>query len=121
MDTDGSEQAFLTRGASASWSPNGKLIAFHASASYHASGGLETECPSVPFAGAAARDSDIFVVNVDDLISGAEQPTNITNSPTKIDDDADWSLDGQKLVFRPRRDRSGPNQPGLGRDLCAER
>ena len=61
-----------------------------------------------------ARDSDIFVVNVDDLISGAEQPTNITNSPTKIDDDADWSLDGQKLVFT-KRDVTDPTKPTRSR------
>jgi TolB protein len=109
MKADGTDQMFLTRGASATWSPNGKLIAFHASALYHASDGLQTECPSVPFAGAAARDSDIFVVNVDDLLSGIERPTNITNSPTKIDDDADWSPLGQKLVFT-NRDTNDPNQ-----------
>jgi TolB protein len=102
METDGTQQTFLTRGDSASWSPNGKLIAFHASASYYASGGLETGCPILPFPGAATSDSDIFVVNVDDLLSGAVGPTNITNSPNKIDDDADWSPDGQRLVFTNR-------------------
>jgi TolB protein len=107
MKADGSQRTFLTRGASASWSPNGKLIAFHASASYHASGGLE--CPTLPFPGAAAWDSDIFVVNVDDLLNGVVQPTNITNSPNKIDDDADWSPDGQKLVFT-NRDVTDPDQ-----------
>src|SRR5215470_2608601 len=33
MNTDGSEQMFLTRGSSATWSPDIKNIAFHASAS----------------------------------------------------------------------------------------
>jgi TolB protein len=108
MKADGVGQEFLTRGATASWSPNGKLIAFHASASYYASGGLETECPTLPFPGAAASDSDIFVVNVGDLLSGV-LPTNITNSPSKIDDDADWSPDGQKLVFT-NRDVTDPDQ-----------
>jgi TolB protein len=109
MNTDGTEQTFLTRGDSASWSPNGQLIAFHASASYYASGGLETECPTLPFPGAATRDSDIFIVDVDALLGGIEQPTNITNSPNKIDDDADWSPDGQKLVFT-NRDVNDPDQ-----------
>jgi TolB protein len=109
MNTDGTEQTLLTRGDSVSWSPDGKTIAFHASASYYASGGLETGCPVVPFPGGAASDSDIFVVNVDDLLAGAEQPTNITNSPNKIDDDADWSPDGQKLVFT-NRDANDPDQ-----------
>jgi Tol biopolymer transport system component len=109
MNTDGTEQTLLTRGDSASWSPDGKTIAFHASASYYASGGLETGCPIVPFPGGAASDSDIFVVNVDDLLAETEQPTNITNSSNKIDDDADWSPDGQKLVFT-NRDANDPDQ-----------
>src|SRR5262249_27770291 len=33
MNTDGSEQRFLIRGSSATWSPDSKNIAFHASAS----------------------------------------------------------------------------------------
>jgi TolB protein len=109
MNTDGTEQTFLTRGDSASWSPNGQRIAFHASASYYASGGLETGCPILPFPAAATSDSDIFVVNVDDLLSGVEEPTNITNSPTKIDDDADWSPDGSQIVFT-NRDVTDPDQ-----------
>ncbi len=109
METDGTEQTFLTRGDSASWSPNGKLIAFHASASYYASGGLETGCPILPFPAAATSDSDIFVVNVDDLLSGVEKPTNITKSPNKIDDDADWSPDGKQIVLT-NRDANDPDQ-----------
>jgi hypothetical protein len=42
----------------------------------------------------AVKHSDIFVVNVDDLLAGTEQPTNITNTPDKVDDDADWSPTG---------------------------
>jgi Tol biopolymer transport system component len=49
--------------------------------------------------GAATFDSDIFVVNVDDALSGAATRRNITNSPDAIDDDADWSPDGQKIAF----------------------
>jgi len=32
----------------------------------------------------------------DDVI---EEPTNITNTPGYIEDDADWSPDGEKIVF----------------------
>jgi TolB protein len=108
MDTDGSEQTLVTRGSSATWSPDSKNIAFHASASYHASGGLVTGTPIRNDPGSATTDSDIFVVNVDDLLQGFEQPRNITNTPNKIDDDPDWSPDGQKLVFT-NHDAGDPN------------
>jgi Tol biopolymer transport system component len=102
MNSDGTEQTLLTRGSSATWSPDSTTIAFHASASYHASGGLISGCPirrgpGAP--GSATSDSDIFTVNADDLLTGAEQPTNITNSPDMIDDDPDWSPNGQRIVF----------------------
>src|SRR5262249_12157271 len=45
MAADGSDQTLLTRGSSGTWSPDGKEIAFHASASYYASGGLVTGSP----------------------------------------------------------------------------
>src|SRR5215472_15236790 len=105
METDGSEQTLLTRGSSATWSPDGKEIAFHASASYYASGGLVTGDPIRPDPGSATTDSDIFVANVDDLLAGTAQPTNITNTPDQIEDDADWSSvptsapQGQSIVF----------------------
>jgi len=90
MNPDGSEQTLLTRASSAAWSPDSKKIAFHASAT-------GTGCPSRSDPGAAATDSDIFVANLDDL--GVKQPTNITNTDDKIDDDADWSPIEQRIVY----------------------
>ena len=109
MNTDGTEQTLLTRGSSATWSPDSKTIAFHASASYHASGGLVTGCPIRRDPGSATSDSDIFAVNVDDLLAGLEQPTNITNSPDWIDDDPDWSPNGQRIVFTRHPVTDDPN------------
>jgi TolB protein len=91
MNTDGTQQTHLTRGSSASWSPDSRNIVFHASAS-----GMGTQIKPDP--GGATSDSDIFVVNVDDLLEHGAQPINITNSPD-IDDDPDWSPDGQNIVF----------------------
>jgi TolB protein len=105
MDTDGGEQTLLTRGSSAAWSPDSKNIAFHASAS-----GLGAPIRTDP--GSATTDSDIFVANVDDLITGVEQPRNITNSADKIDDDADWSPTGQTVVYTAHYvGDEGPNYP----------
>ncbi|SCL35186.1 WD40-like Beta Propeller Repeat [Micromonospora rhizosphaerae] len=92
MNTDGTQQTLLTRGSSATWSPDSKNMAFHASAS-----GTGTPIRTDP--GSATTDSDIFVANVDDLLTGVEQPRNITNSPDKIDDDPDWSPDGHSIAF----------------------
>jgi Tol biopolymer transport system component len=92
MDADRSNQRYLTRGSSATWSPDGKDIAFHASASYYASNGLVTGCPINTNPGVATTDSAIFVANVDDLLAGTERPTNLTTTATGlIEDDADWS------------------------------
>ncbi len=108
MKADGRDQRPLTRGNAATWSPDGKYIAFHASAS-------GATCPvSVPppfpgipgcpdtatALGAATWDSDLFIMRVpdeeDELV---EAPINITNTPMYIEDDADWSPDGEKIVF----------------------
>src|SRR5919108_3191265 len=101
MNTDGTEQSFLTRGGSPTWAPDSKDIAFHASAS-------GTGLPVLGTPGAATTDSDIFAANVDDLLTGLDVPRNITNSPNKIDDDPDWSRDGERIVFT-NHDVNEPN------------
>ncbi len=92
MNTDGTEQTHLIRGSSATWSPDSKYIAFHASAS-------GTGVPIRTDPGSATSDSDIFVMNVDDRLAGVAGAANITNNPLTIDDDPDWSPDGQKIAF----------------------
>jgi TolB protein len=99
MNHDGTELRFLTRGGSPTWSPPepdggpSKNIAFHASAS---GAGL----PINPFPGSATDDSDIFTVNVDDLLGNAAVPRNLTiNRTATVDDDPNWSPDGRRIVF----------------------
>jgi TolB protein len=93
MKADGKDQTLLIRGSSATWSPNGKYIAFHRSAS-------GTGLPIKSDPGAATADSDIFIMRVPDLDGDViEEPINITNTLLFIEDDADWSPDGQKIVF----------------------
>ena len=89
MNIDGSGQKHLIRGSSATWSRDSKSLAYHASAS---SAGK----PIAIFPGAAANDSDIFVISVER--KGAK-PKNITNNPTAVDDDPDWSPTEDKIVF----------------------
>ncbi|MCA1600706.1 MAG: hypothetical protein LC776_03330 [Acidobacteria bacterium] len=92
MNTDGTAQTPLVRGNSGTWSPDGKRIAFHASAS--GKGSLVSILP-----GAATTDSDIFVLSVDDFLKKGARPKNITNNPAAVDDDPDWSPVGGRLVF----------------------
>jgi TolB protein len=111
MNTDGSEQTPLTRGSSASWSPDSKWIAFHASAS-----GTGTPIRTDP--GSATTDSDIFVANLDDLLAGVEPARNLTRGWTEPDgqrsriaDDADWSPDGQRIAFTAHDADDNPPVP----------
>ncbi len=92
MNTDGTAQTSLVRGNSGTWSPDGRRIAIHASAS--GAGRLVSGLP-----GAAAADSDIFVLHVDDFLRRGARPRNITNNPAAVDDDPDWSPDGRRIVF----------------------
>lgn len=92
MNADGSDQQFLIRGSSATWAPDGRRIAFHASASGK---GL----PIKRDPGAATADSDIFILDGDDGLRSHRAARNVTNNPGAIDDDADWSPDGKRIVF----------------------
>ncbi len=100
MNADGSNQRHLIRGSSASWSPDGKHIVYHASASGR--GTLNRTNP-----GSATSDSDLFILNVDDSLKGKGKPRNLTNDPSMIDEDADWSPDGKTIAFT----RYGVNVP----------
>ena len=107
MASDGTELTFLTTGSSATWSSDSKHVAFHASS------GLDpTPIRNQP--GSPTKDSDIFVTNVDDAVAGAAVPKNISNSPDMIDEDADWSPDGTKILFTsdPVLDWRGKPLPG---------
>jgi len=92
MNSDGTDQRHLVRGSSATWSPDGKHIAYHASASGR--GTMNRKNP-----GSATSDSDIFILNVDEFLKGKAKPRNLTNNPNTVDEDADWSPDGKTIAY----------------------
>jgi TolB protein len=105
MNADGTDQQFLVRGSSATWSPDGRHIAFHASAS-------GTGLPIKLDPGAATADSDIFIVDGDNGFRSHGKPRNLTDSPAVIDDDPDWSPDGKTIVFTSHASTDNPvNSP----------
>jgi TolB protein len=108
MNPDGSDQTYIVRGSSATWSPDGHRIAYHASAS-------GTGLPIRVDPGSATSDSDIFALSVDEFLELGESPVNLTNSPDFIDDDPDWSPDGTQILFT----RHGVNDPH-GNSVTAE-
>ncbi len=104
MDVDGSEQAYLIHGASATWSRDSKYVAFHASES-------GTGAPIRNDPGSATIDSDIFTINVDDMLSGTGARVNITNSPEWIDEDPDWSPIVDVIAFTRHSVTSSKTNP----------
>jgi probable HAF family extracellular repeat protein len=94
MNTDGTEQTYLRRGSSATWDPDSKYLALHASAS-------GTGLPIRPDAGAPAADSDLFVLNVDDFLGNGVPARSLTNTPDDIEEDAEWlpTPGGRTIVY----------------------
>ena len=95
----------LTRGSSASWSPDSKQIAFHRSRS----AGYGTRIPGRTEPGGPTKDSDIFTAKLDDLLAKRPVLSNITGKfegltpgTPSSEDDADWSPDGKKIAFTSR-------------------
>ena len=104
MNADGTNPRFLIRGGSPTWSPDGKQIAFQASAS-------GTGQPINGLPGAATEDSDILVVNVDDRLEHGTPPRNLTNDDVRVDEDPDWSPDGNSIVYTSHDVKQRPVPP----------
>ncbi len=116
MNQDGTEQTLLTRGSSATWSPNGKRIAFHRSATFTTPPAVDEQLPIRTDPGAPSFDSDIFVAKLSDLLDG-EAPRNITNTEEFIEDDADWSPNGKKIAFTRHPDDDN-QQNSVHAEIC---
>ena len=83
LNPDGTGQEYLTEGASFTWAPNGKKIAFVIQSS-----------TSDSSASASDADSDIYVRRTD----GGDL-TRLTNTPDTDESTPDWSPDGTKIAF----------------------
>ena len=98
MNHDGTEETFLTRGGSPTWSPAApqgtasKMIAFHASAS--GTGRAIKIDPAQPRPTATSSSSTSMICS-----RKGRSLLNITNDPLAIDDDPEWSPDGEKIAF----------------------
>lgn len=103
MNKHGGGEKLLVHGGAPSWSPDGKSIAFHASAD-----GTQPPPSNNPNAGATTLDSDIFIAKVGHLLD--RQPaTNLTNDgAAMIDGSPDWSPDGQTIVYRSHPQTNTP-------------
>ena len=103
----------LTRGSSASWSPDSKRIAFHRSRS----GDYGERIPGRTEPGGPTKDSDIFVARIEDLQAKRQVLINLTEKfqsgvpgVSSSEDDADWSPDGKKIAFTSRDSACATNQ-----------
>src|SRR5215203_2851869 len=83
INPDGTGQEYLTGGASFTWAPDNKKIAFVIQSS--------TSDSSAP---ASDADSDIYVRRTD----GGDL-TRLTNTPDTDESTPDWSPDGTKIAF----------------------
>jgi TolB protein len=104
MELDSGNTDHVTAGSSASWSPDGHAVVYHRSASGSGQ-------PIRPDPGSPPSDSDIFIVNVDDAVGGSAAPRNLSHDPARIDDDPDWSPEGDRIVYTSQAVGDDPANP----------